>query len=89
MYLQKVLKVTDEIAGSGSASGSGFISQRYGFADPDPYQNFMDPQHRCQVLFLLPIFIKVILLLRLSVHCFNLNQNYLRLFMMSFEMKVP
>jgi hypothetical protein len=32
-----------KIAGSGSASGS--ISERYGSADPDPYQNFMDPQH--------------------------------------------
>jgi hypothetical protein len=26
-------------------AGSGSISQRYGSADPDPYQNFMDPQH--------------------------------------------
>ncbi len=32
-----------KIAGSGSASGS--ISQGYGSADPDPYQNFLDPQH--------------------------------------------
>ncbi len=32
-----------KIAGSASASGS--ISQRYGSADPDPYQNFMGPQH--------------------------------------------
>jgi hypothetical protein len=38
-----VLKVTDEIAGSGSGCGS--ISQRYGSEDPDPYKNFMDPQH--------------------------------------------
>ncbi len=30
-----------KIAGSGSAS----LSQRYGSADPDPYQNFMDTQH--------------------------------------------
>ncbi len=30
-----------KIAGSGPAS----ISQRYGFSDPDPCQNFMDPQH--------------------------------------------
>jgi hypothetical protein len=39
-----------KIAGSGSASGSGFISQRIGYADPDPDpdppQNVMDPQ-RC------------------------------------------
>jgi hypothetical protein len=27
------------------ASGSGSISQRHGSADPDPHQNFMDPQH--------------------------------------------
>jgi hypothetical protein len=38
-FFVDVLKVTDEIARSGS------ISQRYGSADPDPYQNFMDPQH--------------------------------------------
>jgi hypothetical protein len=25
--------------------GSGSISQRHGSADPDPYQNVMDPQH--------------------------------------------
>ncbi len=36
------MKVSDEIAGSGYESRS--ISQRYGSADPDPYQNFMDPQ---------------------------------------------
>ena len=36
-----------KIAGSGSESGSGFISQRHGSADPDPDppQNVMDPQH--------------------------------------------
>ncbi len=27
-----------------AGSGSGYISQRHG--SPDPYQNFMDPQHR-------------------------------------------
>ena len=32
-----------KIAGSGNESGS--ISQRHGSADPDPYQNVMDPQH--------------------------------------------
>jgi hypothetical protein len=26
-------------------AGSGSISQRHGTADPDPYQNVMDPQH--------------------------------------------
>ncbi len=39
-FLLDVLKVTDEIAGSGS------ISQRY----PDPYKNFLDPQHWQQLL---------------------------------------
>jgi hypothetical protein len=34
-----------KIAGSGSGSGSVSICQRYGSQDPDPYQNFMDPQH--------------------------------------------
>jgi hypothetical protein len=33
------------IAGSGSAFGSGSISQRYGSVDPDLHQNIMDPQH--------------------------------------------
>jgi hypothetical protein len=28
-----------------AGSGSGFISQRHGSADPDPQQNVMDPQH--------------------------------------------
>jgi hypothetical protein len=32
-----------------SGSESGFISQRHGCADPDPYQNVMDPQH-CYLL---------------------------------------
>jgi hypothetical protein len=26
-------------------AGSGSISQRHGSADPDPPQNFMDPEH--------------------------------------------
>jgi hypothetical protein len=34
-----------KIEGSASESGSGSISQRHGSADPDPHQNFMDPQH--------------------------------------------
>jgi hypothetical protein len=40
-----VLKVSDEIAGSGSESGSRSISQRHGSADPDPHQNVMDPEN--------------------------------------------
>jgi hypothetical protein len=39
-----------KIVGSGSASGSGAISQRHGSADQDPdldpHQNVMDPQHK-------------------------------------------
>ncbi len=34
-----------KIEESGSASGSGSISQRHGSVDPDPHQNVMDPQH--------------------------------------------
>jgi hypothetical protein len=34
-------------------AGSGSISQRHGSADPDPYQNVMDPQH-CLESHLLP-----------------------------------
>ncbi len=34
-----------KIARSGSRSRSGFLSQRHGDADPDPYQNDIDPQH--------------------------------------------
>jgi hypothetical protein len=47
MYTKKevsVLKVTEEIAGA----GSGSVSQRYGSADLDPYQNVTDthdPRH--------------------------------------------
>ncbi len=34
-----------KIAGSGSESGSGSISQRHGTPDPDPHQIVMDPEH--------------------------------------------
>jgi hypothetical protein len=37
---------------AGSVSGSGSISQRHGFADPDPYQNVMDLQHCLQLSYL-------------------------------------
>jgi hypothetical protein len=40
-----VLKVNDKRTGSEYKSGSGSISQRHGSADPDPHQNFMDPEH--------------------------------------------
>jgi hypothetical protein len=42
LFFVDVLKVTDE---KNSRIGSGSISQRYGSADQDPSQNFMDPQH--------------------------------------------
>ncbi len=29
----------------GNGAESGFVSQRYGSADPDPYQNVTDPEH--------------------------------------------
>jgi hypothetical protein len=31
-------------------AGSGPICQKYGSADPDPYQNFIDPQHWLRAL---------------------------------------
>ncbi len=47
-FLLTTWRSLTKIAGSGSASGSsyGSISQRYGSADPDPCQNFMDPQQQ-------------------------------------------
>jgi hypothetical protein len=41
------MKIAGSGSASGSRSGSETINQRYGSAnpDPDPYQNFMDPQH--------------------------------------------
>jgi hypothetical protein len=35
--------------GVGFGVGSGSISQRYGFENPDPHQNVTDPQHCCIV----------------------------------------
>jgi hypothetical protein len=54
MYIQKVIsriffKISFLLASSRSMmkiAGYGSISQRHGSADPDPYQNVMDPQHR-------------------------------------------
>jgi hypothetical protein len=31
-----------------AGSGSGSISQRHGYPDPDPHQNVMDPEHCVQ-----------------------------------------
>jgi hypothetical protein len=41
------MKIAGSGAGSraGTGSESGFFSQRYGSADPDPYHNVTDPQH--------------------------------------------
>ncbi len=47
-FLLMARRSLKKIAGSGPASGSGSISQRFGSADPDSYQNFMDPQHCCK-----------------------------------------
>jgi hypothetical protein len=45
-------KVTElkKSVGSGVGSGSESISQRYGSEDPDPHQNFTDPQH-CNIVY--------------------------------------
>jgi hypothetical protein len=52
MWLQKVTSKKTKSgdgsrvrAGVGSRSESGSVSQRYGSADQDPYQNVTDPQH--------------------------------------------
>jgi hypothetical protein len=39
------LKSLKKGVGSGVRSGSGFVNQGYGSADPDPHQNVTDPQH--------------------------------------------
>jgi hypothetical protein len=55
MYIQKTISKKLRIVLFTSCrsltilEGSGSISQRYGSADPDPYQNFIDPQH-CKIL---------------------------------------
>jgi hypothetical protein len=33
-----------------AGSGSGTITLRYGSADPDPYQNVMDPENRRETI---------------------------------------
>jgi hypothetical protein len=51
MYIQKIiskkLRIFFTSWSLAKFAGSGSISQRYGSADPDPdpYQNFIDPQH--------------------------------------------
>jgi hypothetical protein len=39
------LKSLNKEVGSRVGSGSGSISQRYGFADPDLHEKVTDPQH--------------------------------------------
>ncbi len=83
-----ILKATDENSNVGAVSGS--VSQRYRSADPDPYQNGTDPQHkyirsvglRYGIYFLEP-FLPVMALLidkRLTAHrlCFNFSVNFSR-----------
>jgi hypothetical protein len=41
-----------------AGSGSGFINQRHGSADPDPHQNVMDPEH-CYIAHSIRIKLKV------------------------------
>jgi hypothetical protein len=43
LFFVCILKVTYERVGSGAGSGS--ISERHGSADPDPHQNFINPEH--------------------------------------------
>jgi hypothetical protein len=49
-----ILKSMKKEVGSVDESGSGSISQRHGYVDPDPYQNVTDPHH-CTVLYMLDI----------------------------------
>ncbi len=56
---------------AGSASESGSISQRYGSADPDSYQNFIDPQH-CLVLIVLSACARAGMRLAISFRCSRL-----------------
>ncbi len=50
-----------KIAGSGSESESGSISQRHGPADPylDPHQNVMDPEHLWSLLWTVFFFLRL------------------------------
>jgi hypothetical protein len=47
LFFGRVLKVTDE--NSRIRSHSGSVRHMYGSAEPVPYQNGTDPQHRYQV----------------------------------------
>ncbi len=49
LCLVAILKVADEITGS----GSGIVNQRYESADPDLYQHVTDPQHWSKYLLFL------------------------------------
>ena len=44
-YKQRTFKTKKRSLTKIARSGSGSVSQRYGFANPDPYQNVTDPQH--------------------------------------------
>jgi hypothetical protein len=58
-YLQKVICKNTFNKFFLLMSWSGSISQRYGSPDPDPHQNFMDPQHWFVVMFLTCYLLKV------------------------------
>jgi hypothetical protein len=69
---RSLTKITGSASGSEyrSESGSGSISPRYGSADLDPYQNFMDPQqcvlYLCNCLKLIVSYIFVEMKVRVS-----------------------
>ncbi len=50
-FLLRSWRSMTKIAGSRSASASGYISWCHGSADPDPHQNVMDPEH-CTSIFI-------------------------------------
>jgi hypothetical protein len=60
MYIQKVISrnfflisfLLASLRSMAKIAGYGSISQRHGSADPDPYQNVMDPQHLFIVFFI-------------------------------------
>ncbi len=44
-FIDGILSATNKKAGSASRAGSGSVSQWYGSAKPDPYQNVTAQQH--------------------------------------------
>ncbi len=56
-----IFKVTDENSRIRIRIESGSVSQMYGSADPDPYQNVTEPQHCFKRLWIDMIDVRVIL----------------------------